>query len=194
MQRALLLSGITHIFVAQGTYRPDQYCNANGAPQQSNDRTRSFVVPPGVRLVGGFRGYAGGVGDPSERKVPTYPEELASYCQAPPVDPPIACETILTGEIGDSEIVTDNSYLVVRCTTAEAPAGSPAPLIDGVTITAGFANTATENGSCTIQPLPGGGAGVLAVDRDIVLRNCRLTEHTRTPALPCVYSVPRRTR
>ena len=80
-------------------------------PTPGIDRTASFHVPDGVRLFGGFTGNESGL---VQRD-------------------PAANETILSGEIG-STAPDDNSYNVVY-----TEAAGPNTLIDGFTITGGYA-------------------------------------------------------
>ena len=80
----------------------------------AGDRTASFVVPDGVRVLGGFRG------DESDDRHRD----------------PIAFETVLSGEIGAPERA-DNAYTVVRLTGA-----GQATVLDGFTVTGGYADGA----------------------------------------------------
>ncbi len=61
---------ITEIYVAQGTYSPDQ-----GALVTSGDRTASFGLIKGVTITGGYAGY--GEADPNARDVEAYPSILS---------------------------------------------------------------------------------------------------------------------
>ena len=94
----------TRLWLAAGTYKTSASAN----------RDASFVIPPGVTLLGGFRG-----------------TETAAAERAPGTH-----RTILSGEIGAAER-TDNAFTVLRLT--DAPAGT---LIDGVTVTGAFAGGA----------------------------------------------------
>ncbi len=99
------------IWVAEGTYRPDQ-----GAGQVAGSRASTFLVPSDVRLFGGFAG-----------------TETSLAQRAGLFD-----TTILSGDLnGDDATVgnLDNAYHVV--TTSGAVFGA---LIDGFTITAGNAD------------------------------------------------------
>ena len=91
----------TQIWVARGTYYPTP----------GTDRTASFVIPEGVRLLGGFTG-----------------NESGAVQRNPTVN-----ETILSGEIGSTE-PDDNSYNVVYTEGVSA-----ATLVDGFTVTGGYA-------------------------------------------------------
>ena len=82
-QSALLLAAYgDRIWVAAGTY----------LPTPDADRSRSFDLPPGVQLLGGFAG--------------TEAVEQERDVQANP--------TVLSGDIGASGVQADNSYHVVR--------------------------------------------------------------------------------
>lgn len=90
------------IWVAGGTYLPDS----------QNDRSRSFVIPPGVKMYGGFEGTEASL---EERQPETNP-------------------TILSGNIGAPADSTDNTYHVVYLSNPDSNT-----LIDGFTIMAGYA-------------------------------------------------------
>ena len=92
------------VYVKTGTY----LTSATG------DRAASFVVPDGVRVLGGFRG------DESDDRHRD----------------PVAFETVLSGEVGTPER-SDNAYTVVRLTSA-----GDATVVDGFTITGGYADGA----------------------------------------------------
>jgi len=89
------------IWVAKGTYKPTD----------GTDRTRSFVLKSGVKLLGGFKGTET-LSD--ERNVAANP-------------------VILSGEIGDPLTRADNSYHVVRGTGLDA-----ATLVDAFVVTGGY--------------------------------------------------------
>ncbi len=92
----------TEIWVAQGTY----------FPTTNSDRTKSFILSDGVRLLGGF---AGSENCSSKRN-------------------PNKNKTILSGEIGIAG-VSDNSYNVLFIHKASAET-----ILDGFIITGGNAN------------------------------------------------------
>ncbi len=97
------------IWVAEGTYYPDR---PQSLGYNLGDRTASFSIPNGVKLLGGFSG------------VEIYASDR---------DPDLF-ETILSGEIGDVT-TSDNSFHVVVITGVNNTA-----TIDGFTITAGYAD------------------------------------------------------
>lgn len=90
------------IWVAAGIYKP-----TNGT-----DRNASFVIPDGVHLIGGFKGY--------ERK-----SEDRKAANEP---------TVLSGEIG-TKSKSDNSYTVVTFVNV-----SSSTILDGFEISGGFAD------------------------------------------------------
>jgi hypothetical protein len=105
---------IAGIYVAQGTYRPDQ-----GAGVTSGDRTATFDLINGVTITGGYAGY--GEPDPNARDIDAY-------------------QTILSGDLsGDDQpdFVNngENSYHVVTGSGTE-----PNAILDGFTITGGNAD------------------------------------------------------
>lgn len=85
-------------------------------PTTTNDRTISFQLKNGVALYGGFTGIE------TQRQQRDW--------EANP--------TILSGEIGDPDSTTDNSYHVVSANSVDATA-----ILDGFTIIAGNADDAT---------------------------------------------------
>jgi hypothetical protein len=103
------------IWVAQGTYKPDRDTNH---PSGTNDQTATFQLTNGVAIYGGFP--AGG-GFWENRDPNTY-------------------ETILSGDINVPGDNSDNSYHVVTGSGTNSTA-----ILDGFTITAGYANTTSSN-------------------------------------------------
>lgn len=99
------------IRIAEGTYRPD--CNSAN-PDGTRDRTATFVLRNGVLVKGGY----GGVRDdsPNNRDIQKY-------------------KTILSGEIGDSNTIDDNSFHVLTANSGI----SDATILDGLTIQDGNA-------------------------------------------------------
>ncbi|GAA5480861.1 choice-of-anchor Q domain-containing protein [Haloferula sargassicola] len=106
-------------------------------PTADNDRTKSFELADGVSLYGGF------AGNESVREQRDTAKNL----------------TILSGEIGDPEMVSDNSYHVVR-----ASGFGTTCHLDGFTVTGGQADGPTD------EDLEGG--GILANSATLALREC----------------------
>ncbi|HLB72430.1 MAG TPA: hypothetical protein VJJ98_00270 [Sedimentisphaerales bacterium] len=94
------------IWVAEGTYKPDQ-----GTGYTPGDRTASFALVDGVVVYGGFDGTETSL---AERDWRTH-------------------ETVLSGQIGNAGIITDNSYHVVYSTNNDATT-----TLDGFTISGGY--------------------------------------------------------
>ena len=90
-------------------------------PTATADRTISFELQDGVSLLGGYAGY--GADDPDAHNVALYP-------------------TVLSGDIGVAGESTDNSYHVISSYGV-----SSTTLVDGVTITAGYADGSSTD-SC----------------------------------------------
>ena len=88
-------------------------------PTSTADRSQSFVLSEGVALYGGFKGTESTLEQRDHTRFPT----------------------ILSGAIGSPDI-SDNSYTVVRINNATA-----ATIIDGFTITEGYSNGSTPNGT-----------------------------------------------
>ena len=133
-------------------------------PTTSTDRTISFVLRLGIAIYGGYAGY--GAPNPDARDITLYP-------------------TILSGDIGTIGTKTDNSYHVV---TAYNVASST--ILDGVTITLGYANGTGTNQNqgggmlnlslasptltnCTFSlNTASGGGGIYNASSSPILTNC----------------------
>jgi predicted outer membrane repeat protein len=87
-------------------------------PTDGTDRTVAFEVKDGVRLYGGFNGTET---DLTQRNAANYP-------------------TVLSGQIGDPAVSTDNSFHVVRMDGQVSAPLSDATLLDGLIIEQGYAN------------------------------------------------------
>ncbi|AYQ33527.1 T9SS C-terminal target domain-containing protein [Runella sp. SP2] len=104
------------IWVASGTYKPTADASGNTAP--ANARTKTFVMKNGVAIYGGFNGTETEL---SQRNWRTN-------------------ATILSGNIGDTGIDTDNSYRVINNTfTSGSPLNNTA-ILDGFIVEKGYAN------------------------------------------------------
>ena len=89
-------------------------------PTEDSNRSVSFVIPSGVALYGGFEG--------TESQVDQ--RDLSIY------------QSILSGNIGDEKIHTDNSYSVILTINAES-----STIVDGFIIKEGYADGAGLPGS-----------------------------------------------
>ena len=98
------------IWVADGTYRPDQ-----GAGVTPNDPTETVLLRDGVAILGGF---AGGVSGETTKNARN----------------PLVNTTIITGEIGSAGL-SDNTYHIITSIRNDATA-----VIDGFTIRDGNAD------------------------------------------------------
>lgn len=134
LQAALLSAQPTdEIRVAAGTYRPDQ---------GTDDRQATFDLPDAVVVRGGYAGL--GASDPDARD-------------------PLLYETILTGEIGDPGLLTDNSYHVVTAIGVGA-----ATVLDGFVIEKGCADAGYPDDN---------GAGIFLNGGALTVTACRLQDH-----------------
>ncbi|MFN8345170.1 MAG: choice-of-anchor Q domain-containing protein [Spirosomataceae bacterium] len=124
LQEALIFTNqcvnITQIWVAKGTYYPDE-----GGSFADNDRNASFSMKNGVKIYGGFAGNEPNGYDLSLRNFSTNP-------------------TILSGDLDKNDAPNfinreGNSYHVVNNSQLDATA-----LLDGFTITAGNADNETN--------------------------------------------------
>ncbi len=128
----------TQVWVAAGSYNPTA-----GA-----DRDISFVIPSGVKVIGGFNGVETNL---EERQPERYP-------------------TTLSGEIGQTGFA-DNSYHIVRFENADN-----STLLDGFTITGGNANgegTGNTNNSKGGGIYNNGHSGA----SNPMIRNCRFVKN-----------------
>ncbi len=130
LQDALAVAGSgDEIWVAEGNYKPDE---GVGAPL---GRSASFTLTEGLTIRGGFAGY--GHVNPDARDFSLH-------------------ETVLDGDLNDNDLwgilnVSDNSYHVIT-----GPAGEPAAMLDGLTVTAGRADGDYPNHSGGGLYNPGG--------------------------------------
>ncbi|MBB3838365.1 putative outer membrane repeat protein [Runella defluvii] len=108
-------SCVSQIWVAAGTYKPTADASGNTSPADA--RMKSFVMVNGVAIYGGFNG--------------TETQLTARNWRSNP--------TILSGNIGDTGIDTDNSYRVINNNfTSGSPLGNTA-ILDGVIVEKGYA-------------------------------------------------------
>ncbi len=128
---------IDEIRVAQGTYTPD---TNSAEPNGTSDRQASFQLINGLALKGGYAGF--GAPDPNSRRIYEY-------------------ETILSGDIGTTGDISDNSYHVLfhpQNINLDNTA-----VIDGFTITAGNANGSSPHNM---------GGGMYNYSNDPTIINC----------------------
>lgn len=157
----------TEIRVAQGLYRPDRM---EAFPDGTGNRFISFPLYNEVSILGGYAGI--GAVDPSQRDPQTF-------------------LTVLSGDLDgdDDELLNygDNSRHVVT-----ASAVSSSAVLDGVTVTAGYASPGPDNaggglyvtfGSATISDcefyrnVGANGGAVASVDSSPEIVDCRFREN-----------------
>ena len=155
---------VAEIWVAQGTYRPDQ-----GGGNAEGDRAAYFRLLSGVGLYGGF------TGDETAR------DQRNSD--------PATNGTILSGDLlgndesGDEEIEdddpdrADNSSLVLRVELTDPPAG-PQTVLDGFTITGGNAAGGSSYD----------GGGIIIEPSGPVISNCIFADNTASDDGGAVYN------
>lgn len=158
LQTALGIAGYgDQVWVAQGIY----------FPTYGTDRNRSFHLPLGVSLYGGFSGLETAL---EQRNI-------------------AANLTVLSGDIGEPGVQTDNSYHVVTIF-----GGDSLTILDGFTITRG-----QSGGSSDPFPLEFGGGLLVLADAvapvaSPVISNCRF-EYNRANSgggIACVANDPYR--
>jgi|GEM_PF-577078 len=112
-------------------------------PTDGSSRTISFELSKNISLYGGF---GGSETSRSQRNWDTN-------------------ETILSGDIGTANDATDNSYHVLKTTDADTI------IIDGFTITKGYANGTSPNN---------GGGAIYNTCGDTKVANCKLSDNSAT--------------
>lgn len=128
---------LPEIWISKGTYTPSSVA----------DRSASFVLPAGLRLLGEFRGTSFGQG--GERSISQRVFALPAT-------------TVLSGEIGDPLVRSDNSWNVVR-------AGGPV-FVEGLTIERGWADGPSAQGR-------DGGSGLLIDSGSVDLRSVTIRDN-----------------
>ncbi|MEO0788584.1 MAG: hypothetical protein AAFY36_07985 [Bacteroidota bacterium] len=115
---------------------------------QNNDRTESFNIPSGVAIYGGFKG------DETELS-----ERTAGF------------PTILSGDIGETGVDTDNAFTVVSLIDADE-----STLLDGLTITGGRSMAMTRDRTRTSA-----GGGLYIASEELTSRpfiqNCKFVNN-----------------
>ncbi len=126
----------------------DQILVANGTytPTSTTNRNLSFQLKPGVTLLGGYAGFL--ATDPDARD-------------------PSANRSILSGNIANATLATDNSFHVVNASGTASDA-----VLDGFTVTAGNANSSTTNGQ--------GGGIYFGSTGNATIRNCSIIGNNGT--------------
>ena len=138
LQDALAVAQSGHeIWVAQGTYTPD---SNSIYPNGTGDREATFQLKNGVGIYGGF---GGGETNLDQRDWETH-------------------ETILSGDLLNPAINSDNTYHVVT--------GSNNSTIDGFTIKGGNANGNSEEEKC--------GGGMYQNAGSLTVTNCTFSENS----------------
>ncbi|MEO0629466.1 MAG: hypothetical protein AAFY46_01900, partial [Planctomycetota bacterium] len=144
------VEAVGEIRVAGGLYLPDR---SSSVPAGTGDRTASFVIPAGARILGGFAGLADPL-NPDDRAFDAY-------------------QTILSGDLAQDDVVignkTDNAYHVI-----ESWGNSAETLIEGVTVTGGWADRDIADGWFPLRRDDSGGGAVLA-GSDSVFRDVTFT-------------------
>ena len=153
-------SNISQVWFANGTYKPA----SDGA-----DRYQGFSLRSGLAFYGGFQGKSRAGGG----------ETLITQRD------PAANVSVLSGEIGNQGVVTDNSYSVVNAYDTDTHA-----VLDGFTISSGYSDWSgaglyVENASPTViactftnNRAGYGGAVALAGTSLPLFTNCRFENNT----------------
>lgn len=157
LQSALAYQGClikeTEIWVAAGTYKPS--ANASGMTNPTDSRTKTFLIKDGLKLYGGFSGTETTI---DQRNWKTN-------------------ITILSGDIGNINDSTDNTYHVVLAPT---PSKGTGVTIDGFTITKGRANALTSTSINANVVENNCGAGICLFNGNNIIKNNLITENSGT--------------
>lgn len=129
-----------NIYVANGTYYPDR-----GVGFTPGDRNATFTLRKNDKLYGGFPA-GGGVWESRN---------------------PGASSTVLSGEIGNTGITTDNSYHVVTINAVDIE-------LDGFTIRNGRADADGQSGGGALLINQSSGQNMYSA----IVRNCRIENNT----------------
>lgn len=140
-QAAQLAQPESTIWLKAGIYRTD------GPGATATNRAAAFELVNGVTILGGFSGTES---DASQR------------------DPAIN-HTVLSGEIGDPALTSDNSYHVLRFIAPTGPVVNSATL-NGLTIEMGNANASSGDDST--------GGALVTRFTNVTIRNCLLRNNT----------------
>lgn len=132
------------IWVATGTYYPTKDKNGNASP--SNNREKTFYIDKNIQLYGGFAG--------SETQLSQRNWNFNL--------------TFLSGNLGSSGSISDNSYHVVRSKDLNTSAR-----LDGFAIKDGYANTSSLSSDEYRS-----GAGIYNHNSDWTIANCFITDNT----------------
>jgi hypothetical protein len=142
------------VWVAKGTYTPSKI----SGDESTDNRDKTFEIPNGVLVYGGFAGTEKENYELSQRNFTTN-------------------QTILTGDIDSDGNSTNNAYHVVVIVTRKA-----AVTLDGFTITEGSASGVGMNriNGMSVPRVYGGGVYLCANGKDILLNNNDINKNQST--------------
>ncbi|MGQ0628943.1 MAG: M12 family metallo-peptidase [Phycisphaerales bacterium] len=153
-------SNVSEVWVANGVYRIDQ---------QTNDRFARLTLRSGLALVGGFQGASRPGGGETSINQRIFVDGL----------PAPASASIITGEIGNPLIATDNSFNLVVIENTDETA-----VLDGFTLSGAYqdfegpavflSNSGARIRRCTIIGNRGGSAvAVTGLASSVAIETCR---------------------
>ncbi|MEL6673344.1 MAG: choice-of-anchor Q domain-containing protein [Bacteroidota bacterium] len=150
LQTALANSaeGLTEIWVAAGTYHPTS----------GTDRAMSFLPKPGVKIYGGFDGTEATLADRAT-------DSLSLH---------VLNKTVLSGNIGSPGNSGDNSYHVIRIDDLTGANSTTAVIVDGFTISDGYADGGT---AMSISEFHDDGAGIRIRNVHAKIQHCVFVDH-----------------
>lgn len=153
IQQAIDLASLGDtIFVAKGTYYPSV-----GLAGSADPRDKSFLIPSGICLFGGFVGNESVLSDRSIDSTTLH----------------ITNKTLLSGDIGTANDVSDNSYHVIVSVLS-----SNSTTFDGFTISHGNADGLDSIEVNGIHIYRNYGGGISLANSDLNLKNCVIRDNT----------------
>ncbi|MDA7744558.1 T9SS type A sorting domain-containing protein [bacterium] len=139
------------IFIAGGTYLPSEIIGGG-----SNSRDKTFHIPSGVLIYGGFAGAENSLSDRDSDSTAIH----------------ITNNTTLSGDIGTANDVSDNCYHVIVSTLA-----SSTTVLDGLTISDGNANGSDSIVISGLNIFRNYGGGLNLATSFLTMKNCVIREN-----------------
>lgn len=163
-------SNVTQIWVAKGTYYPDE-----GPGQTNNDRNAAFSMKNGVAIYGGFAGNEAADYDLSQRNFSTNPTILSGDIDG-----------VADGVTGSGSSLTltgngGNAYHVI----SNASGLTNSAILDGFTVSGGNANGTIPNNGGGGMRNDGGGTGNFCSP---TVRNCTFLHNSASAVGGAVFN------
>ncbi len=147
------------VWIAAGTYYPDRDQTGNVLP--SDNRTKTFLLTDGIKLIGGFAGTETSI---AQRVMEANP-------------------TILSGDLGILGSDADNAYHVAISFFADS-----AVELDGIIIQQGNANIGDSRSINGANIFDSSGGGLYAFRSSITMRRCKIKNNNSDYGSGCLFS------